>query len=263
MGTWGPGIFSDDFACDLRDQSRDALADGRSLSQAVADMERAYRVEVDDPDQAPVFWLALAATAWKLGRMDAALQARALAVIAAGAELHLWEGAERAKRQKVLTALAVQLSSAQAPAVKLRKRRVAETTWQVGDVVALRLASGRWTLLHVVGYFTDRGGRFPQCEVLDWLGDWPAVPDRAAQRLINRAPVLPPLDSACPLEFTLAGVPTKAEPRLILTGLRRLARPSLADRVMGLFTRPTPKRGRPFVLWQHLDGQFPQIYGLE
>ncbi len=184
-------------------------------------------------------------------------------MIAAGADLHLWEGAERAKRQKVLTALAAQLSSAQAPAVKLRKRRVAETTWDVGDVIELRLASGRWTLLHVVGHFTDRGGRFPQCEVLDWLGDWPAVLDKAAQRLIDRAPVLPPLDSSLTVEFTLAVVPTKAEPRLIQTGLRRLARPRLVDRVVGLFTRPTPKWGRPFVLWQHLDWQLPQIYGLE
>lgn len=163
MGTWGPDLYTDDFACDLRDQLRDALAEGQSLPQAVAELEHAHRAAASDPDQAPVFWLALAATAWKLGRLDGALQARALAVIAAGADLHLWEGADRAKRQKVLAALAAELSSPQAPAVKPRKRRVAETTWQVGDVIALRLASGRWTLLDVFDHFTDRGGRFPQC----------------------------------------------------------------------------------------------------
>lgn len=34
LGVWGPGIFSDDLACDLRDEYRELVADGLSGEEA-------------------------------------------------------------------------------------------------------------------------------------------------------------------------------------------------------------------------------------
>ena len=71
MGAWGPAIFSDDTACDIRSDYRELLEDG------VGDAEATRRVIADyqhlDQDEAHVLWLALAAAQAALGRLDEAV----------------------------------------------------------------------------------------------------------------------------------------------------------------------------------------------
>lgn len=78
----------------------------------------AYAITVNDPDEGPVFWLALAATQWKTGRLEDAVKAKALDIIDNDVGLHVREEAGAAqlrKRKAVLRTLREQLTSPQPP----------------------------------------------------------------------------------------------------------------------------------------------------
>ena len=69
MGTFGTTIFSDDFACDIRDELKEFIGDGITPEQATSQLRNEYSDSLKDDDEASVFWLALAATQWKTGRL--------------------------------------------------------------------------------------------------------------------------------------------------------------------------------------------------
>src|SRR5687768_16684348 len=99
MGTWGTGIFDDDAAADVRDDWREAVLEGLSSEDATARLVGAYSELIDDPEEGPVFWIALAAAQHRMGRLLPAVRDRALALIDAGADVARFAegGAEMAK----------------------------------------------------------------------------------------------------------------------------------------------------------------------
>jgi hypothetical protein len=111
MGAWGPAIFSDDTACDVRDAYKQAVTDGQD-GRAATDrlLEQWLRGLPDDDEDAVVFWLALAATQSNLGRLADRVRDKALAVIESGADRERWrEVGNEAARQKHLNKLKAQL----------------------------------------------------------------------------------------------------------------------------------------------------------
>ena len=78
MGAWGPGLFSDDTACDVRDEFRDLIGQGVSVEDA---SERVLGPFVQDPDDGPVALIALAVTQWKTGRLLDSIRDRAIEAI--------------------------------------------------------------------------------------------------------------------------------------------------------------------------------------
>lgn len=123
MGTSGTGIFADDVACDVRDQFTELLAAGTSSPEATSALQRLWSEAIADPDDGPVFWLALAATQWKYGVLTTEVREQALEVIASGANLTRWTGAAAKQRARVLAALQRQLESPQPRSRKPRRPR--------------------------------------------------------------------------------------------------------------------------------------------
>ncbi len=70
MGTWGTGLFSDDIACDVRESYEGFVGDGHAGPEATDALLSEYGAQVEDPDAGPTFWLALAATQWRCGRLE-------------------------------------------------------------------------------------------------------------------------------------------------------------------------------------------------
>ena len=171
MSAWGTAIFSDDLAADLRGEFRHLIGDGLSPGEATQHLQAEYAETLTDQDEGPVFWLALAATQWKLGRLQDAVREQALEVIESGSDLARWQGSDRKKREKVLEQLAEQLNSPQPAAKKIRKRFRDFTEWDLHEAIGYTLASGQKCILRVVGFWEDRGGRYPRVEVLDWKGE--------------------------------------------------------------------------------------------
>ena len=107
-GAWGPAIFSDDLATDIRADYTDLIGQGISSAEATQRLVREYRPHADS-DDGPVFWLALAATQRRLGRLEEVVKHRALQVIDDGTNLRRWErdtsAGQARKRQSALQRL--------------------------------------------------------------------------------------------------------------------------------------------------------------
>jgi hypothetical protein len=173
MGAWGTAVFSDDTACDVRDSYIDLLGDGLSGPEATKKLVGEWSKSLEDPDEAPVFWLALAATQWKYGRLETHVLRQALSAIDGGSDLARWDVGSRdySKRRAVLERLRAQLTSLQGPERRVPKRFRGSNQWKIGELIAYRLRSGRFVVLRVIGHNTDKGGTSPICELLDWVGD--------------------------------------------------------------------------------------------
>jgi hypothetical protein len=62
MGAWGTALFSDDTAGDVRDSYVDLVGDGLTGPEATKALLHEWSNSLNDPDESPVFWLALAET---------------------------------------------------------------------------------------------------------------------------------------------------------------------------------------------------------
>ncbi|RPD43427.1 hypothetical protein [Paracnuella aquatica] len=173
MGTFGTAIFSDDFACDIRDEFKELIGKGMTSEEATKFMIASNSDSLSDEDEGSVFWLSLAAIQWKTGRLLEDVKQKAIEVINTGSDLKRWEdeGDEKlvAKRQRELVKLKEQLLSPQ-PAQKIIAKVYKEfTSFEVGDVFSYAHSSGKYALFRVIGHFVDNGGRRPTCEILDFF----------------------------------------------------------------------------------------------
>jgi hypothetical protein len=249
MGTWGPGLYSDDTALDIREEYRDLLGEGVHEPEATLRMLDQWKDGLQDADFAPVFWLTLADTQWNVGRLQPRVRTEALAVIEGGTDLQRWQADAApefvAKRRLVLERLRQKLQSQPPAEKKVRKRFVDSTVWEVGDVYSYRLRSGSLVLLRVLGFHQDRGGRAPICEVLDWSGQ--VVPDQARlRRLGPKRATVGPLHQS---QFLFGSVSRREYPK---------------DRLR-LEAKGTRPRQRPhrfgIVLWRNADRDLEVLFG--
>jgi hypothetical protein len=183
MGAWGPAIFSDDIACDVRLFYRDLVADGKTGSEATDLLLEGLSEAMADPDDGTAIWLALAAVQWKCGRLEKRVKDKALEIIDNGVGLALWEEQGHRllqKRKDALAKLREQIVSPQPPVKPIRKRFVDATPLRLGDAITYRLVSGSHILLKVVGHMESMEGISPVFALLSWQGDKPPSPARVA-----------------------------------------------------------------------------------
>jgi hypothetical protein len=171
VGAWGPGIFSDDTAHDVRGDYRELLEERVADEDATARVVARY--EYLDADEAHVLWLALAAAQHQVGRLDEDVKRRAVAIIDSGEGLERWAEAGTkalASRKAALAALREQLTGPQ-PARKTLRRPWRHVTDLVpGTVLAFSAATGATALFRVLRVDEYRLGAAPVLERLDWYG---------------------------------------------------------------------------------------------
>lgn len=202
MGAWGPAIFSDDIASDIRADYRELLED------EVEDAEAERRIIAEyaylGADEAHVLWLALAASEAALGRLSDMVKARAIEIIDGGIGLELWEeaGAKELKQRKA--ALAKLRDKLTAPPTA--RRRVHRpwfhiTDLEPGDLLAYRAPDGRLALYRVARLDEHRVGTAPILLRLEW--DKATLPtDRQIRNLKSRPE--PKSRDARPASFRVA-----------------------------------------------------------
>lgn len=174
MGTWGPAIFSDDTAGDVRDAYRLRVADGMDGVAATDEMVREWLHDQgeddqgeDDPD-ALVFWLALAATQSKAGRLEDRVRDMALEIIDSGSDLERWrEEGQGKQRQKHLEKLRRQLTGPQPAPKRIRVKRFHTPDFKDGDYVAYQLSNDDYVIIFFERIVKDDGCFI---SVLDWKG---------------------------------------------------------------------------------------------
>ena len=99
MGVWSTAIFSDDTGRDVRDSYIDRVGDGLTGPETTRALLREWSPSLNDPEEAPPFWLALAATQGKCGWLEPHVLQQALNVIDGGSDLERWESGSRIKEK--------------------------------------------------------------------------------------------------------------------------------------------------------------------
>lgn len=143
MSAWGTGLYSDDFALDVKDDLLSAINSGKPYREAFEELKETYvdNTYDDDPD-IPVFWFVCADILWKKGRLDDDIKHKALAYIEKNSDVERWNLESPAlgkKRKAVLEKLKIKLLSPQPEAKPIRVKKLYECPWNIGDVFAFVL----------------------------------------------------------------------------------------------------------------------------
>jgi hypothetical protein len=144
MGCWGVGIYQNDISDDVCIEYKQLLQQGKSDADAYNTMIAGNEDLLKDPDDAVDFWIALADTQWKLGRLCDEAKSKALELMSMEKTeekySHLGKGALR-RRNEVLTKLREQLNSPQPQRKKIPIVHPYVCDWKDGDVYALHMKS--------------------------------------------------------------------------------------------------------------------------
>jgi len=182
-------LFSDDTACDVRDEYRDALEDGASDGEAEARVLREFAEELADPDERVVVWLALAFTESRFGRLSEATRHQALAILDAGGDLDRWQeagpGAVR-RRAAVLEKVRAQVEGPQPAPRTVRRRRRPRSSLSTGQVLAFRARSGRVHLMRVAALIDMRDCVQPAIRFMEYAEARLPDPQRLASIPVRR-----------------------------------------------------------------------------
>ncbi|PXX93824.1 hypothetical protein DIT71_03230 [Marinobacter vulgaris] len=248
MGTWGPAIFSDDTASDIRGDYKDFLGDGLSPSDATDRILLEWKDSIDDSDEQSVVWLALAVIQWKLGRLEERIKEKAIEVINSGCDLDRWDGKDKEKRKIVLEKVKVQLESPQPVAKKVPKRFRDHCEWEVGEIISYTTLSQENILFRVIGYHEDKGGKGPVCELLNWKGK--VIPGKFKLRFLGIKKKEYPQGNYTLSQFLIGRTSEKELPKCRV-------------RQVGMHLKPSQKVGGFTVfLWKHLDKELEEFFGI-
>ena len=162
MATWGIGIYQNDVGLDIKDRFIDTCRRGKTVEEATEYYIQEYECEIEDEDDAPDFWLALADVQWKCGHLQPIVKENALNYI----ELELSKGGKEffdkkdvKKRIKVLEDLREKLNSPMQKPKNLKPYKLYKCEWKMGDIYAYPLDGeifkdteyyGRYVLFHKV-----------------------------------------------------------------------------------------------------------------
>lgn len=260
MGVWGAAIFFDDTASDVREDYRDAVGSGMTGPQATDKILNEYFTS--DEAEMGVVWLSSAATRWKCGRLEERVKERALQLIDSGSDLRRWPEKSLAdKRNTALFKLREQLLSPQPPVKRIAKPFRSTCDWELGELVAYRLLSGNWMVLRITDFSQDKGGVYPQCEILDWLGENLPTPEQIAG-----SPIRIGSGHTKHGQFSIGCATAREFPAARLARLHAKSDPSESSRIR--VPRPGARvgftgGGLPFVLWRSFDQHLEREYGLK
>lgn len=255
MSAWGPAIFSDDLACDVRDEFKDLVADGLNQIEATKKLIEMYSISEEDPEDYTVFWLSLAATQWKIGRLTDEAKTKAIHIIDSGLDLRRWEeegepGWEK-KRKENLLKLKEQLTSPQPKQKKIKKRYKSQTDLEVGDAVSYQLNSGEFVIFRVIDHHTDKGGTDPVCELCDWKG--------------KEIPSIQEIEKLPTVKETFSTTLGRVHSKFILGQLSLKDYPNNRTKIIAkklkFELKDEPGGGWVF-LWETLDKQLYKMYGV-
>lgn len=146
MGSWGPKLYQDDVAEDVRDYYKELLKKGNTNEQATKEIIEKNTDVISDEDEAPIFWFALSDTQWSLGRLLPLVKETALKYLESGSNLKRWKNEaisqrEYRDREKVLKELEQKLITPMPPEKKITQHKLYKCEWKIGDIFAYRLES--------------------------------------------------------------------------------------------------------------------------
>jgi len=142
MGTWGPGIYQDDVALDIKEEYIDLLRKKETKEEAYNELINNNHDYLKDEDAIPMI-LALADMQWRYGKLNSEVKQSALELINTGVAEEAWKDnpKELKKRKEILNKLKEKLESPQPPEKHFKLPKPYKCKWQIGDTYAYKLES--------------------------------------------------------------------------------------------------------------------------
>lgn len=195
MGFWGASLYANDSTCDVRDTYLGFLEDQFSN-------EEAYKKTLEKcndyigSDEELLFWVALAETQWKVGRLTPDVKANALRWIEAEDNLCFLDDDANYKFgwNKTLSNVKIKLDSPMRSEKKITKLEL--NPWMINDVYAYRFHRdeandnglfGKYMLIQKIGEFPyfERGRIHMQVHFIDCIFDeLPCIEDIRRYRIL-------------------------------------------------------------------------------
>lgn len=198
MGAWGTSLYANDSACDIRGDYVDKLKHGKSNEDAVSELMLANQSILEDEEEAPLFWFALADTQWNYGRLLPEVKEKALYFLSQDKELARWQESGQKQLQEwktTLAALEQKLTRPQPPEKKISKYRIYRCKWKLGDVFAYQFTGeyskekrfqGQYVIFRKVSEDSVWPGHIvPVVQFYKWIGS--QIPDLTA---LSKMPLL-------------------------------------------------------------------------
>ena len=191
MGAWGTKLYQDDVACDVKEEYLNRLRVGYTNEEATKEVIEYNSDFINDIDDGPVFWLALADTQWKYGRLLPEVKEEAIKIIEQQTDLLKWKENKKQyqRRKEELEKLKEKLNTPQSPEKKVTKIKMNRATWKIGDVLAYQIKAEefkdtkwyhKYILFRVIGITKTNIGSLPENKYYDeqnvvaiynWYGD--------------------------------------------------------------------------------------------
>lgn len=197
MGTWGVGLFQDDVTCDIKQEYLNRLRIGYTNEEATEEVIDYNADSVEDEEEAPLFWFALADIQWRYGRLLPEVKEMAMEYLKSGEDLERWKGNAKLykKRKFVLEELEKKLNSPMPTERKVSKLYLKKATWRPGDLLLYKIGNGenaadseiyksRWcgkyVMIRVINDIRLNVGSLPQdkyynemsgVKMYNWVGD--------------------------------------------------------------------------------------------
>lgn len=160
MGIWSSSLFGNDTACDVKDTYTMYLEQGGSDEDAYEKTCKELR-ELIGTDEEPLFWYALAAVQWRVGRLIPQVKKKALSLIETTAGIDLFEESKKMQEKWKITLLHLkEMLNSEMPSRKVFKVETFDTNlWNIGDVYAYRFSGkcskdvnlyGKYILFHKI-----------------------------------------------------------------------------------------------------------------
>ncbi len=159
MGVWGTGLYSGDFAQDLRSAVRAVSRlpfGGERLAEILSATEPSAANNSNDEDHT-TFWLVVADQFTKRGIVCESVRAKALDIIDRGTDIAMLDSlgmppADLSKRQAVLDGLRARLATPPKPLPRPVLKKPQEFLMETGDVYVYPTSRGRC----INGYFPSK-----------------------------------------------------------------------------------------------------------
>lgn len=151
MGTWGPKLYEDDLAEDIKNEYEELLEKGKNNKEAIEDIYQIYKEEIEDSDEKSVFWMVLADILYKNKNLTEFVKEKALKEIELGENLERWKNEASEEdyiiRKKEIDKLKKKLNSYQEceknigtknkSIKKIANNNILE--WKIGDTYAYKI----------------------------------------------------------------------------------------------------------------------------
>ena len=141
MGTWETGLYDNDLSLDVRDDYIAKLKSGKTDEEALNEILEEYIEESVDDDEKYDFYIALADTMWKKGRMTEDVKKMALKMMEEDKLSDRWEDEKiRKERAKKLDKIKVKLESPMPARKKISIHKPYVLGWEEKDVYTFQIS---------------------------------------------------------------------------------------------------------------------------